>query len=147
MFGRHYFGARNFGPRYFGDGGNEPPIPPAPVVSNNSGGYYEVPQVKRHRTVQEERELLGIVPKRVKQVIEQVAEASIAAEKTDTQAGWLLQTALAKQDIQAKPQYEALMQQERDRILNRDIQLALGLRAKWKADQEDEDYAVEMLLL
>lgn len=147
MFGRHYFAGTFYGPRYFGDGGNTPPIPPAPVVQSNSGGFYEVPQVKRHRTVQEERKLLGIVPKRVQQVIETLAEASIAAEKSDTQAGWLLQTALAKQDIQAKPQYEALMQQERDRILSRDLQLALALRAKWKADQEDEDRAIEFLLM
>ena len=149
MFGRRYFGAAHFGPRYFGDGGDLPPIPPdppAPAAEQASGGFYEVPQVRRHRSVREERERLGIFPRAVKQIVLAVARASVVADKTDDQAARQLAQRLAQQDIEAQARYVEFMQQERDRLLTRDIERALRIRRRQYELDEDEREA-EMLLM
>lgn len=117
-----------------------------PVQTAFGGGFYEVPHIPRHRTVQEERERLGIIPKAVKKVLVQVAQASVSKEATDTQATGLLATALAQRDIQPASQYTQFMQQERDRILSQNIEMALRIRQRQYELDEDEREA-EMLLM
>lgn len=124
-----------------------PVVPPVITPEQNSGGFAEVPRVSRQRSIREERELLGIIPKQIKKVIQQVAVESIEKQRTETQAVSLLKIVLAKQDIQPTNQYAELMKIERDRILDRDIKLALMLRAKWESDEADENMAIELLLL
>lgn len=55
MFARHYFGAAFYGPRYFGDGGNNPPDP---VVSTGAGDYGESKKRKRKFIVKKDGQLL-----------------------------------------------------------------------------------------
>lgn len=111
-----------------------------------SGGYFEVPRVPRRRSVKEERERLGIIPREVKQIMQAVARASVVADKTDAQAEQQLAARLAQQDIEAKARYVEFMQQERDRILTRDIDRALRIR-KRQAEIEEDDWDAEMLLM
>jgi hypothetical protein len=121
---------------------------PLVVQSNTqaSGGFFEVPQVGRRRSVNEERERLGIIPRAVKQIVQAVARASVVADKTDAQAAQQLAARLAQQDIEAKARYTQFMQQERDRILSRDIDRALRIR-KRQAEIEEDDREAEMLLM
>ena len=122
-----------------------PPEPPV-VVESFGGGFYDVSYVKRRRTVQEERELLGIIPRRVKKIVQAVAKATVKAEKTDGQAERLLAQRLAAQEIESQAKYVRLMQLERDRLLSRDIDISLRIKAKRARDEEDEREA-EMLLM
>lgn len=73
MFGHRFFGARYFGPRYWGPG-----VSVAPVVAQQgfwAANPYKFRSAKQlreeeNRLIQEERELLGILPKKVaKQVV------------------------------------------------------------------------------
>lgn len=119
--------------------------PPVASASTATGGYYE--GVPRRRSVREERERLGIIPREVKKVITAVARASVVAQKTDAQAERQLQQRLDQQDIEAKARYVELMRQERDRLLSRDIAIALRIRMKQAADEDDDERASELLLL
>lgn len=114
--------------------------------SQESGGFFEVPQVRRRRSIKEERERLGIIPRAVKQVLQAVARASVVADKTDAQAEHQLAQRLAQQDIEAKARYVEFMQQERDRILTRDIDRALRIRQR-QIELEEDDRDAEMLLM
>jgi hypothetical protein len=122
----------------------------APLVTQSgqqdSGGFFEVPQVKRRRSVKEERELLGIIPREVKQVIQAVARASVVADKTDDQAARQLAARLEQQDIEAKARYTEFMQKERDRILSRDIERALRIKQRQAEMDDDEESAVMLLM-
>ena len=124
----------------------------APTVSQTgqqaSGGFFEIPQVRRHRSVKEERERLGIIPREVKQVIKAIARASVVAEKTDTQAESILARRLEQQDIEAKAKYAEFMRQERERLRTQAIARALQIKRRQKqlADEED-DREAEMLLM
>jgi hypothetical protein len=111
-----------------------------------SGGFFELPRMKRVRSVEEERERLGIIPKKVKQIIKAVAAASVQEVKTDDQAERQLAQRLAAQDIEAQARFAEFMRAERDRLLSRDIGIALRIKAKQEADDEDER-EVEMLLM
>jgi hypothetical protein len=146
MFGHRYFGARYFGPRYFGDGGDEAPVPPPVVAETYSGGFYEVPHVPRRRSVREERERLGIIPRQVKQIAQAVARASVVADKTDDQAQRQLEQRLAQKAIEAKARYVQFMKQERDRILSRDIERAIRIRQR-QYELDEDDREAEMLLM
>jgi len=117
-----------------------------PVAESYSGGFYEVPQVPRRRSVREERERLGIITREVKQIVMAVARASVVADKTDYQAAQQLAQRLEQQDIEARARYVEFMQQERDRILSRDIERALRIRRRQYEIDEDEREA-EMLLM
>lgn len=121
----------------------------APSVTQSgqqaSGGFFEVPQVKRRRSVKEERELLGIIPREAKQIIQAVARASVVADKTDDQAARQLAARLEQQDIEAKARYTEFMQKERDRILSRDIERALRIKQR-QAELDDEESAVMLLM-
>lgn len=119
--------------------------PPVASASTATGGYYE--GVPRRRSVREERERLGIIPREVKKVITAVARASVVAQKTDAQAERQLQQRLDQQDIEAKARYVELMRQERDRLLSRDIAIALRIKLKQAADEDDDERASELLLL
>lgn len=111
-----------------------------------SGGFFEVPQVPRRRTIKEDRERLGIIPKQVKQIVQAVARASVVAHKTDGEATYQLEQRLAKQDIEAKTRYAEFMKQERDRILSRDIERAMRIkRRQYEIDEDERE--VEMLLM
>lgn len=122
----------------------------APLVTQSgqqaSGGFFEVPQVKRRRSIKEERELLGIIPREVKQVIQAVARASVVADKTDDQAARQLAARLEQQDIEAKARYTEFMQKERDRILSRDIERALRIKKRQAELDDDEESAVMLLM-
>ena len=113
-----------------------------------SGGYADIGYVPRRRSVQEERERLGIIPKRVKQVIKAVAKATVQQEKTDPQANADLQRRLEAQDIAMQAQYQDAMRRERERLLMRDITRALAIkRRQQEMDDEDEENSVAMLLM
>jgi hypothetical protein len=124
----------------------------APVIGQtggqSSGGFMEVPQVRRRKTVKEDRERLGIIPREVKQVIKAVARATVVAEKTDTQAETILARRLEQQDIEAKAKYAEFMRQERDKLRTQAIARAIQIQRRQKqlADEED-DREVEMLLM
>lgn len=122
-----------------------PPVTPV-VAESYSGGFYEVPQMRRHRSVREERERLGIIPRKVKQIAQAVARASVVADKTDDQAQRQLEQRLAQQAIEANERYVQFMQQERDRILSRDIERALRIR-KRQYELDEDDREAEMLLM
>lgn len=126
----------------FGNGGAV--VPPPAVVVSNSGGYYE--GVPRRRSVREERERLGIIPRQVKKIVKAVARVTVAEDKTDYQAERMLAERLAQRDIEDQARYRLLMQIERDRILARDVDLVLRMRAKRARDEED-DLDAEMLLM
>lgn len=134
---------------------------PTVVQASNtqfSGGYFhEVPRVHRKKSVEEEREDLGIIPRRVQKVIAEVAKRSVTMIKTDEQANGLLKNALSELKIPESKQYIAAMQSQRDRILQRDIARAMLIKQRQEElrreairrqqDAEDEEFSVEMLLL
>ena len=120
-----------------------------PPSAQYSGGYvHDVEYAPRRRSVQEERERLGIIPKRVKKVIRAVAAATVQQEKTEPQADSELRRRLAQQDIQMQARYMEAMRRERDRLLTRDITRALAIRRRQQEmDDEDEEISVSMLLM
>lgn len=120
---------------------------PAPV-EQYSGGFFEIPQVKRPRSVKEERERLGIIPREVKQIVKAIARATVAAEKTDIQAQAQLLSRLEQQDIEAKAKYAEFMRQERDRLRTQAIARAVQIqrRKKQLEDEEDDRDAVMLLM-
>ena len=121
--------------------------PHAVPVEVTSGGYFtEVPRVPRRRSVREERERLGIFTREVKQIVVAVARASVVADKTDFQAQLQLEQRLRQQDIEAKARYVEFMQQERDRILARDIERSLRIRRR-QYELDEDDREAEMLLM
>lgn len=118
------------------------------AVQQYSGGYADIGYVPRRRSVQEERERLGIIPKRVKQVIKAVAKATVQQEKTEPQANADLQRRLEAHDIAMQAQYQEAMRRERERLLMRDITRALAIkRRQQEMDDEDEENSVAMLLM
>lgn len=122
-----------------------------------SGGFAEVPQVRRSKSVQQEREDLGIIPRRVQKVIAEVAKRSVTMIKTDEQAEGLLKSALKDKEIPQNEQFIASFNAQRDRMLQRDIGRSLLIRQRQQQiereamqrqqDAEDEESTVEMLLL
>lgn len=126
--------------------GAAPPTPPS--VEQYSGGFFEIPQVGRHRSVKEDRERLGIIPREVKQIVKAVARATVVAEKTDTQAESILSRRLQQQDIEAKAKYAEFMRQERDRLRTQAIARALQIQRRQKQleDEEDDRDAVMLLM-
>jgi hypothetical protein len=118
----------------------------APEAGQASGGFYEVPQVPRRRSVKEERERLGITTREVKQIIKAVAQSTVAAVQTDVQAKLELERRLAQQDFELKALHAQQLRRERERLLARDLAVALAIRRKQQADDEDEREA-EMLLM
>jgi hypothetical protein len=122
--------------------------PPTPPAEQYSGGFFEIPQVRRHRSIKEDRERLGIIPREVKQVIKAVARATVVAEKTDTQAESILARRLEQQDIEAKATYAEFMRQERDRLRSQAIARAVQIRRRQQQLADEEDAReVEMLLM
>ena len=107
-----------------------------------------MPQVRRHRSIKEDRERLGIIPREVKQIVKAVARATVAAEKTDTQAQVQLSRRLEQQDIEAKAKYAEFMRQERDRLRTQAIARAVQIqrRKKQLEDEEDDRDAVMLLM-
>lgn len=126
--------------------GGTPPIPPAPVETY-SGGYADFGYVPRRRSVQEERERLGILPRKVQKVIKAVAVATVKQEKTEKQAVAQLQQALVKQDIDVQAAYLEALHVERVRIQREIVRSMAIKRRQQELDDEDEDRAVEMLLM
>jgi hypothetical protein len=129
----------------------------APVIRQEagasafSGGYFaEVPQVRRKKTVQQEREELGITA-RVEKVIKQVAKKSVAQVKTESQAEGLLRSALARADIQIAQKYKGALQSERNRLLEQNVAVALLIRKKEqearRKEMEEDESDIELLLL
>lgn len=124
----------------------------APAVSQTgqqaSGGFFEIPQVRRHRSIKEDRERLGIIPREVKQIVKAVARATVVAEKTDTQAEADLARRLKQQDIEAKAKYAEFMRQERDRLRTQEIARAIQIqRRKRQLEDEEDDRDAVMLLM
>lgn len=123
-------------------GGSPAPNPPAAVYS---GGYMD--NVPRRRSVQEDRERLGILPRKVQKVIKAVAVATVKQEKTEKQAVVQLRQALVRQDIDAQAKYFEALQAERMRV-QREIARSIAIkRRQQELDDEDEDMAVQILLM
>jgi hypothetical protein len=124
----------------------------APTVSQTgqqaSGGFFEIPQVRRHRSVKEDRERMGIIPREIKQIVKSVARATVVAEKTDMQAQSILASRLEQQDIESKAKYAEFMRQERDRLRTQAIARAMQIqRRKKQLEDEEDDHDAVMLLM
>jgi hypothetical protein len=129
------------------------------LSAQNSGGYgyAELPRIDRKKSVQQEREELGIIQKKVQKVITEVAKRSVNMIKTDEQAIGLLRNALDEQKIPNKDRYLESFAEKRDKMLQTDIARALLIRQRNKElqnaeiqrqqDAEDEEFSAEMLLL
>lgn len=112
MYARHFFGARYFGPRYWGDGGNETPIV---VVQESFSGGWE-PRRRTRKDIQEGRRKVGIP--------ELPEEQEIRAEEAVVQAVEAASTlARAKPETQAAS--DALESQRRAEQLYLDVYLAV----------------------
>jgi hypothetical protein len=120
---------------------------PPEEVEEVSEGHWYVPSDRPRRLIREDRERLGIIPKRVKKVIEVVAKATVAQEKTDTQANAVLARKLEQQEIEVQARYTEAMQIERDRILARDITRALAIKRRQKELDDEDEREVQMLLM
>lgn len=137
--------------------GHAPTVMQVSAGQFSGGSFHEVPRVHRKKSVEQEREDLGIIPRRVQKVIAEVAKRSVTMIKTDEQADGLLKNALSELKIPESKQYIAAMQSQRDRILQRDIARAMLIKQRQEElrrdairrqqEAEDEEFSVEMLLL
>jgi len=113
--------------------------------SCTSGGYgYGYGYVKRSKTVQEEREELGIVPKAVKKIIKSVVKENVAKASED-RAKEDFRVELQRRDIAYKQQYEQALEAYRDRMVALEIGRLIKIKQA-KDDQDDEDAAFMLLM-
>lgn len=153
MFGRRYCGTHYFGLRYFGAGGDA--LPPVPVqkIDLYSGGFAEVPQRARPRSVKEERRRLGITLD-AKKIIADVAEESVEEVKTEAQAERMLVKQFAKRSIGIEQSHLAEMRRQRDDLIAAQVRAGTMMRRQIQDRNEkarrvakEDDYEAEMLLL
>ncbi len=108
-----------------------------------SGGY-GYGYVKRSKTVQEEREELGIVPKAVKKIIKSVVKENVA-KASEARAKEDFRVELQRRDIAYKQQYEQALEAYRDRRVALEIGRLIKIKQA-KDDQDDEDAAFMLLM-
>ena len=114
------------------------------VDSQLSGGYYET--IPRKRSVKEEREELGIIPKSVKKLIKQVVEESIEENQSEAQAEKLFKAELERREIANKQIYMQALEAERDRMISLEIYRHLRIK-KMQDDEDDDNAAIHLLLM
>lgn len=123
---------------------------PAPMVFG--GGGYVPSDADRRARVQRERERLGITVK-AQQIIRRTVARAVEQEKTQAQADGILRTAMAKAGEQVTVAHFDAMHEARDKLLERDIQIAVSKklqerrRRAAKEAAEEDDREAEMLLM
>ena len=129
MADTNFFGGEFFGGGFFGGEGGSvaPPIIGGGIPSQGYSGH-EV----RHRTkdeIRKDREKFGVIPKRVEEIIERVAERQALEKEHDKQKHYdELIGELRLENIQVESYYLDALSAERERLIGEQIQRIEDLR-------------------
>lgn len=122
MFGRHYFGARHYGPRYFGDGGSVV-VPPVVVIDQAVGGFWP-----RDWKIKDAEEAIQL----------------IEAQGTEAQQ----ERAIDAAPLIAKLEHaKGLLDATQKRRARAEAKWALAVANQIQRDRDDEEVAIALLLL
>jgi hypothetical protein len=107
-----------------------------------SGGFPHIGRTQSSKEREEERERLGIVPKKVERVIAKVAKRQVVdLKRTQEQAEAELKHELARTDTAYKAFYARMLEDQREQLVQQEIAQLMR-----KAEEEDDE-AVSILLL
>ena len=116
------------------------PVVPQEVTGGGTWPGY----VKRKRSVKEDREELGIVPKEVKNAIKAVVKDNLGYGSED-RAKEELKIELQRRDIAYKKNYAVALEAYRDQMVA--LEIYRLMKIKQAADDQDEEEAAIMLLM
>jgi len=97
----------------------------------------------RKKSVNEERQRLGIIPKSVKKVIKEVVQESLGYGSEEV-ANYDLKQELERRNITYKAQYAKALEQYRDHMIA--LEIYRLLKIKQAADDDDEEAAMWLLM-
>lgn len=112
-------------------------------TQTNSGGYFPG-YVKRKRSVDEDRQELGIIPKEVKKIIKEVVKENLGYD-SKARAAEALKIELQRRDIAYKQNYAAALEAYRDHMVS--LEIYRLMKIKQDADDQDDEEAAIMLLM
>jgi len=108
------------------------------------GGYVGYDHYsKRKKSVNEERQRLGIIPKEVKKAIKEVVKENLGYG-SEERANYELKRELERRDIEYKAQYSQALEQYRDHMIA--LEIYRLLKIKQAADDDDEEAAMWLLM-
>ena len=118
---------------------------PTPTPSESYAGGYFPEYVKRKRSVREERERLGIIPKTVKKIVKEIVKLEREERIGEEVALEILKAELERRNIVEQERFRIYLEQQRDLFVSNEIGRFLAIQRK--KDEDEENFIVDLLLM